>query len=109
MATVCQLHLEEVHDGLCVRFDGPELNDEIGAGLVEELDALARGHNRPHLYLDLNGVEQLSARVLTDLLKLDRKLRTVGGRLSLRNLNPLVYEVFHICRLTELLDTEGRP
>jgi anti-anti-sigma factor len=98
------LCMEEATDGLCVCVDGPELSDE-GSGLAEQLLALA--HGQPHLYLDLNGVESLSGAALNDLLRLDQALRAAGGRLSLRNLNPLAYQLFHICRLTALLDADA--
>ncbi len=50
-------------------------------------------------YLDLGGAESLGNEVLVDLLALDQALRVEGGRLSLRNVSPLVYEMFHICRV----------
>jgi len=104
MTALSHLRLDEAPDGLHVKVDCADLTDPCGAELTDELFALAerRGHER--WYLDLDGVDHLSARFLTDLLRLDKRLRQAGGRLSLRNLNPLVYDIFHICRVTDLLD-----
>ena len=110
MSTLSHLSLEEGRDSLRVKVDCPESQyDPSDAGFTDELFALAEVRGKLRWYLDLNGLEHLNGAVLTDLLRLDQKLRATGGRLSLRNLNPLLYEVFHICRLTDLLDVRMRP
>jgi anti-anti-sigma factor len=109
MLAISCVSLEEGHDGLRIKVDYPEQYDLKGTGLCDELFHLAETHYQKRWFLDLNGLDYLSGAVLTDLLRLDQQLRAGGGRLSLRNLNPILYDIFHICRLTDLLDVQMRP
>jgi anti-anti-sigma factor len=107
MAISSLLDLHEGQEGLSIHVNREGLRIEGEAALTESLFALARRRGQQRWILDLDGLDALSGSTLTDLLRLDRKLRHAGGRLSLRNLNPLLYDIFHICRLTELLDIEA--
>jgi CheY-like chemotaxis protein len=49
-------------------------------------------------------VKFLTAAALGKLVALHRQLRNAGGRLTLGNVRLLVYEVFRVVRLTQLLD-----
>jgi anti-sigma B factor antagonist len=71
-----------------------------------ELAALAAAA-APDLTLDLSAVEFLSSMALTRFIRLDRDLRASGGRLSLVNVRPDVFQVFTVSRLDTLLDVRA--
>jgi anti-anti-sigma factor len=98
------LQLESRLDGLRVKVNGCDLNEKRRSEITAQLLALADERGPKRWFLDLDGLDALQGSMLTSLLRLDRKLRAAGGRLSLRNVNPLTYEIFHICRLTDLMD-----
>jgi anti-anti-sigma regulatory factor len=56
------------------------------------------------LVLDLGGVKVPTAGCLGQLVALNNRLRSSGGRLVLYNVGPMAFEVFELARLTELLD-----
>lgn len=109
MSMSAHLQVEEVADGLLVRVDRQDLDEEVRQDATRQLFALAETQGARRWFLDLNGMESLGGGALADLLRLDRELRRLGGRLSLRNLHPRAYEVFHICRLTDLLASTAVP
>jgi anti-anti-sigma factor len=83
--------------------------------LPEDFDGLT-GHWLMRLLEDLGGgpvrldfarVRSLGGTGLTTLLALHQKARAKGGRLTLCNVAPHVYEVLEVARLTRLL--EARP
>jgi anti-anti-sigma factor len=71
----------------------------------EELLRLA---DRPRLRLDFAQVEELSGAMLGKLVGLHLKVRAAGGKLTLENLTPFVYELFEITRLTGVLHVRPR-
>jgi anti-anti-sigma factor len=56
-----------------------------------------------HLLLDFTNVERVSSEGLGALVGLHKRMRLGGGRLTLFNLCPQLYEVFEITRLDTLL------
>jgi anti-anti-sigma factor len=89
--------------------------------LPEDIDGLTR-HWLSRLLEDLGGgpvrldcgkVRSLGGTGLATLVALHKKARAKGGRLTLCNVAPLVYEVLEVTRLTRLLDArprgQGRP
>jgi anti-anti-sigma factor len=56
------------------------------------------------IHLDLGAVRLPTAEGLGLLVSLNRGLRERGGHLALLNVHPLVYEVFSLTRLTDVLD-----
>jgi anti-sigma B factor antagonist len=79
--------------------------DELNAEAVgQELSALAGRLAGRWLQLDLGEVHFLTSTGLGKLLSLYQQVRAEGGRLSLRNVRPQVYEVFAVTHLTSLLD-----
>jgi len=61
--------------------------------IARELKGCTVGLGRSHLMLDFTNVERLSSVELGTLLTLHKRVKASGGRLSLFNLNPRVYEV----------------
>jgi anti-anti-sigma factor len=73
----------------------------------ESLRTVMRVLNAPGscvIHLDLGEVRLPTAEGLGLLVSLNRGLCDRGGHLALLNVDPLVYEVFSITRLTEVLD-----
>jgi anti-sigma B factor antagonist len=89
-----------------VRFIEKNLNDSnidlIGDELYDLVDA--QGHRA--LHLDFAAVQSLTSLGLGKLIALHKKLRAVGGRLSVRNVSPGIYEAFDITRLNRLFDVQ---
>jgi anti-anti-sigma factor len=60
------------------------------------------------LRLDLADVRVATAGGLGQLVRLHKALRARGGKLTLRNVEEPVYEVFRVTRLTEVLDVRPK-
>ena len=98
-----------VPEGAAVKVTCKDFDALQPQGLVDELFGFAADRGDHVLYLDLDEVEYMSSGMLGVMIVLDRKLRDVGGRLVLLNLNPGVYEVFHATRFDDLLDCHRKP
>ena len=72
------------------------------------LGPLAADVGRCRLILDFSDVALLSAAGLGLLVRLHQAVRAAGGSLVLRNLDPAVYELFEVTRLTALLNVRRR-
>jgi anti-anti-sigma factor len=100
-----------------VRADGPvtvatlteaSLDHLTAESVGDELIALARGLGRAELRLDFDRVEYLCSTALGKLIYLNKSLVAGGGRLALVNLDPDLYEVFSLTRLTTVLDVRAK-
>jgi anti-sigma B factor antagonist len=100
------LRTERVDGATRVRFTETNLDDGNIEAIGDELFDLVDGHGHRELHLDFGNVESLTSLGLGKLIALHKKLRAVGGRLSLRNVRPAVYEVFDVTRLTRLFDVQ---
>jgi anti-anti-sigma factor len=96
-----RLRLEATFGRTRVAFLGPRLDCADIAAVAEHL---AGRRGRPLLILDLSRVAYLSAATLTSLLELRRGVRAARGRLSIENAGPLVYEVFAVTGLSDVLN-----
>jgi anti-sigma B factor antagonist len=61
------------------------------------------GHTR--LVLDLSGVQYVSGALLGQLVGLQRRVETAGGRIWLCGLSPLLQDVLRITRLDRVFDS----
>ena len=57
-----------------------------------------------NIILDFSNVRFLSSAVLGLLIRVSKKIYEGGGQLKLCNINPRIYEVFKITRLTKIFD-----
>jgi anti-anti-sigma regulatory factor len=80
--------VKNLDDGILVAISQQELNASTIADLDEELFELARESGQSNLYVDLREVRFLPSAVVDKLINLDAMLRTMDGRLILRNLHP---------------------
>jgi len=56
------------------------------------------------LILDFGNVQFLSSAVLGLLIQISKRIYEQGGKLKLCNINPKIYEIFKITRLTKTFD-----
>jgi anti-sigma B factor antagonist len=109
--TSARWNVEAEHKGdeTFVRFAGSDVSfdAEDASAMEQQLMDLLEGAGRTHLVLDLSNVSYLTSSTLSVLLRLQKRLQSVGGLLALTNARPLVYEVFNVTRLTKVF--EFRP
>ncbi len=86
---------------LLVRLPGPLLAHENAPSMGEELAFQA---DRCGLVLDMAQIEVVTAAGLGMLASLNHRLRSMGGRLWLRNVRPRVREVLEVARMTGLVE-----
>jgi len=77
----------------------PEIEDRLAAELAGRMEAPEGGH----LLLDFSNVDRINSEELGTLIRVHRGLAATGGRLTLFNLRPEVYEVFTVTHLHTLL------
>lgn len=71
--------------------------------LGRELEGLTESLTADHLLLDFTNVKRITSVELGTLIKLHKRLRETGGRLTLFNLNAAVFGVFAVTRLETLI------
>jgi len=96
----------ELADGVAVvRFPSPTLSEGGMRELRQEFIRLAHEESRGlDLRLDLGSVAFTTPGGLGGLVALDIAVRHTGGRLTLCQVTPGIYEVLRLARLTAVLD-----
>jgi anti-anti-sigma factor len=59
-----------------------------------------------HLVLDLSEVHFFASAALAQMVGLKKRVKSVGGRFTIRNVRPELLEVFRITRLEHVFDME---
>jgi anti-sigma B factor antagonist len=90
-------------DDVIVRLDGHSFAPRNVPLLGQQLLGIAETAGC-RLRLDFAGVRYLTGTGLGQLVQLHTALRAAGGRLILVNVPPLVYEIFEITGLIQLLE-----
>ena len=72
--------------------------------LQESILSLVDQAQRVNLILDFHNVEFLSSAVLGLLIQVSKKVYEHDGQLRLCNINPKIYQIFKITRLTKIFD-----
>ncbi|MBN2454929.1 MAG: STAS domain-containing protein [Sedimentisphaerales bacterium] len=72
--------------------------------LQEAIMSIVEKSERVNLVLDFGNVGFLSSAVLGLLIRASKKIYENDGQLRLCNINPKIYEVFKITRLTKTFD-----
>jgi anti-anti-sigma factor len=85
-----------------VTFTADKVRD-VADMIARELEGRTDGLGQRDLLLDFTNVECLSSVELWTLITLHKRMKTCGGRLTLFNLSPRVYEVFTATHLQTLL------
>lgn len=95
-------------DTVSVRFLRTVLDSQSAEDIGEELTRLLPGLGQRRLRLDFSNVQFVTAAVLGKIADLYSALQTAGTGIVLANVQPAVYEIFGVARLTELLDIRPR-
>ena len=72
--------------------------------LQESIMSVIEQAERINLILDFRNVRFLSSAVLGLLIRVSKKAYERDGQLKLCNINPKIYEIFKITRLTKIFD-----
>ena len=75
--------------------------NELQASLMAVIESAA---SRINLILDFGNVRFLSSAVLGLLIRVSKRIYEQEGQLRLCNINPRIYEIFKITRLTKTFD-----
>ena len=103
--TTRRLDVVQVGDVTVVRVLDRKLLHEANINEVgRELSRLVESDGAERLLLDFGRVDFLSSAALGQLIVLDKKLKTRGGRLRLCGIRPEIREVFLLTRLDRVFD-----
>jgi anti-sigma B factor antagonist len=72
--------------------------------LTESITSVIEQVERINLILDFGNVRFLSSAVLGLLIRISKRIYERDGQLGLCNINPKIYEIFKITRLTKTFD-----
>jgi anti-sigma B factor antagonist len=99
------LEVEEVGEVTVVHFRDRHIVDDLAIeGIGRELARLSDRAGGNKLLLSFGNVEHLSSAVLGKVLRLEKRLRKLGGRLALCQLKPATREAFAITGLDKVLN-----
>jgi len=98
--------VQEVEDGTLVKVSAHDLDESTIAILVDDLFDLSMAEGRPNLYLDFLEVRELPAGLARQLFALDEKLRDVGGKLILQNLQSSIAKTLRQTKCVESLSSD---
>ncbi len=80
------------------------LEDKDIAAIRDAIMSVVEQTQRINLVLDFTNVKFLSSAVLGLLIRVSKKVYERDGQLRLCNINPKIYEIFKITRLTKVFD-----
>ncbi len=104
-------HAWEVSDldnGTLVALSNRDLTAEATSVLAEELFEIACESDHPNISLDFERIGLVSSVVVAKMVVLDGQLREIGGRLSVVNVNPTLYDLFVYMGLNEVIAIQRR-
>jgi anti-sigma B factor antagonist len=100
-----RITVEYVDTATIITFEDEKILEEVDIQAIQEsiwkVLEQAEGIN---LILDFCNVKFLSSAVLGLLIRISKKVYAGGGQLRLCNINPKIYEIFKITRLTKIFD-----
>src|SRR5438876_11698121 len=98
-----RLDVEEIADVTMVRFVDYEILDQENMRVAgEQMFSLIDELGRRKLVLDFNQVAYVTSAALGTLITLNKKLKAVGGQLTLCNLAPQIDEIFETTKLKKV-------
>jgi anti-sigma B factor antagonist len=80
------------------------LEEQDIKALSESITSVIEQAERINLILDFGNVRFLSSAVLGLLIRISKRIYECDGQLGLCNINPKIYEIFKITRLTKTFD-----
>ncbi len=92
-------------EAIIITFTDEKILEEADVRAIEQslLSVIEQGE-KLNLVLNFGNVKFLSSAVLGLLIKLSRRIYERDGRLALCGINPKIYEIFKITRLTKVFD-----
>ena len=99
------ISVEYAGNATIMRFtDEKILEEQDIKALTESIMSVIEQAERINLILDFGNVRFLSSAVLGLLIRISKRIYEGDGQLGLCNINPKIYEIFKITRLTKTFD-----
>lgn len=100
------INVEYIGKATIVRFTDEKILEEKDIQALQDsiLPMIESASGGIHLILDFGNVQYLSSAVLGLLIRISKRIYENDGRLRLCNINPKIYEIFKITRLTKTFD-----
>lgn len=100
-----RISVEYAENATIVAFTDEKILEEKDiCALAESINSVIDQTERINLVLDFCNVQFLSSAVLGLLIRISKKIYERDGQLRLCNINPKIYEIFKITRLTKIFD-----
>ncbi|MHC4117825.1 MAG: STAS domain-containing protein [Planctomycetota bacterium] len=101
-----RISVDYVGKATIVGFTDEKLLEEQDINALQEsiMSVIESGSGPINLILDFGQVKFLSSAVLGLLIRVSKRIYERDGQLKLCNLNPKIYEIFKITRLTKTFD-----
>ncbi len=100
-----RISVEYTEKAVIVTFTEQRILQEKDIRAIEEsIMSVVEQTERINLVLDFCNVRFLSSAVLGLLIKVSKRVYEQGGQFRLCSINPKIYEIFKITRLTKIFD-----
>ena len=100
-----RISVEYAKEATIVGFTDEKILEETDIkALRESIMSVIGQAEHINLVLDFGNVQFLSSAVLGLLIQISKRIYEQGGKLKLCNINPKIYEIFKITRLTKTFD-----
>ena len=100
------ISVEYVGNATVIRFTDEKILEEKDIQALQEsiMSIIESASGGIRLILDFGNVQYLSSAVLGLLIRISKRIYENDGQLGLCNINPKIYEIFRITRLTKTFD-----
>jgi len=100
-----KISVEYIDNATIVTFTEDKILEERDIqSLQKSIGSVIEQAEKINLILDFRSVRFLSSAVLGLLIRISKKVYERDGQLKLCNINPKIYEIFKITRLTKIFD-----
>ena len=101
-----RVSVEYAENATIVSFVDEKILEEMDIRALQEtiMSVIESASGGMNMILDFGNVRFLSSAVLGLLIRVSKRIYERDGRLKLCNINPKIYEVFKITRLTKTFD-----
>jgi len=101
-----RISVEYADNATIVSFVDEKILEEMDIRALQEtiMSVIESASGGMNMILDFGNVRFLSSAVLGLLIRISKRIYERDGRLKLCNINPKIYEVFKITRLTKTFD-----
>jgi anti-sigma B factor antagonist len=100
-----RLRVRRTNDVVQVEFVDRNILDEGNIQQIgEEINTLIDAESRPKILISFSNVDHLSSAALGTLITIHNKVKAQDGELRLADIDPQIYEVFEITKLSRLFE-----